>query len=804
MTTATIKLPIKGTPTERVKRLRESLFQTEPRLCCERLRFQLESYKETDGLPTVIRVAKAYEKHLCGMTIYIDENSIVGSLTKHWGGILPYPEISCDWMITEFEFCTYAGKLKISEEDLKSEDRTLLEEAVKYWQPRCKWNRAKEAFSTKYGLDYQELYEAGFFSTVGLTPYARINIDYGKVLNKGFEGIIAEAEEELRKLPFGPMEDLEKKYFLEAVIIECNAVIKFARRYAALAREMALKEESPERKKELEKIAETCEWVPAKPARTFYEAIQSFWFTHLAAELEAVSAGISPGRSPLYMNRFYIKDLTEGRITEEEAIELLELLFVKFTEVRTFLPRLFFGHTQGSLFQNIAIGGVTITGEDATSEMDFLILEAQRRAQMPQPTLSVLCHNKLSQEFLLKAIELVRTGIGMPAFFNNDVTIQRLLDHGGSLEDARNCCLIGCVEGSFSHTVGTARGDGFNMPKMLELALNNGVDPVSGKRWGLQTGDPRNFKSYDELCEAIKKQLQHFEKLHEEFEMVANSLGTQISPRIFLSALVDDCIKNGRELNSGGARYRMDGNGAVGVVDLADSLAAIKRLVFEEKSVTMDELLKALKANYEGYEELHKKLLEAPKYGNDIDYADQIVREWYNIFYDEHQKYKDHTGCTRRPYALSVSFHFPLGVRTGALPSGRRAGIPLTDGSVSPEPGMDKSGPTALIRSATKALDCVKFASNLLNMKFHPSALEDRAAQLKLLALIRTYMNLGGHHIQFNVVSAETLKDAQAHPENYRHLIVRVAGFSAFFIHLEPMIQNEIVKRTELGLGVNP
>lgn len=790
----------KRAPTERVKRLRESLFQTEPRLCCERLRFQMESYRETDGQPSVLRVAKAFEKHLCGMTLYIDENPIVGSLTKYRGGILPYPELSCDWMIKEFEFCTYGGKVKVTEEDLKSEDRRLLEEAVKYWQPRCKWNRAREEFSKKYGFDYQELYESGFFSTVGLTPYARINIDYEKVLNKGFEGIIAETEEALSKLPFGPMDSLEKKGFLEAVIIVCRAVIKLARRYAALAREMAINEKSPQRKNELENIAATCEWVPAKPARTFREAVQSFWFTHLGAELEAVSAGISPGRFPLYMNPFYLKDRAEGKITEEEAIELLELLFIKFTEVRTFLPRLFFGHTQGSLFQNVALGGITVTGEDATGEMDYLVLEAQRRAQMPQPTLSVLFHEKLSPQFLLKTVELLRTGIGMPAFFNNDVTIQRLLDHGATLEDARNCCLIGCVEGSFSHTVATARGDGFNMPKMLELALNNGIDPVTGKQWGLQTGDARNFNSYHELHEAIKKQFQHFERLHEEFEMVANSLGTQISPRVFLSALVDDCIKNGRELNSGGARYRMDGNGAVGVVDLADSLAAIKKLVYEEKSVTMDELLNALKANFTGYEEVLKQLRDCPKYGNDDLYVDGIARDWYSIFYDEHQKYKDHMCCARRPYALSVSFHFPLGVRTGALPSGRKAGLPMTDGSVSPEPGMDKKGPTALIISATRIIDCVKYASNLLNMKFHPTALQNTASQLKLLDLVRTYMTFGGHHIQFNVVSADTLRDAQQHPENYRHLIVRVAGFSAFFIHLEPMIQNEIIKRSELKL----
>ncbi|MDP2917471.1 MAG: pyruvate formate lyase family protein [Dehalococcoidia bacterium] len=796
MATETIAVKEKGLPTERVKKLRESLLETEPHISCERLHLLKESYKETAGQPVPIRVAKAYEKHLCGMTIFIDDNPLVGTQTQYRTGLVPYPEISCDWMVKEFEFSTYGGKFKTSDED-----RKILKEAVDYWERNCRWARAREAFSQKYGMDYADLYNAGLFSTFGLTPHTRMNIDYGKVLNKGLEGVIAEAEEELRNLPLGPLDAYQKKAFLDAVVIACNAVIKFAQRYAALAREMAQNEKSPQRKRELEKIAQTCDWVPARPARTFYEAVQSFWFTHLAGELEDAGAGRSPGRFCLYMYPYYEKDKKEGNVTEEAAIELLELLFIKFSEIRRFLPESFFGHTMGSMMQNLTIGGVTATGEDAANEMDYLVLEAQKRVQMPQPTLSLLFHNKLPQDFLLKAVEVVRTGVGMPAFFNNDITIQRLLDHGASLEDARNCCLIGCVEGGFSHTSAPLRGIGFNIAKMLEMALNNGVDPLTGRQFGPKTGDPNTFKTYEELCEAVKKQFQYFQKIHEEFETVAAAITTEIYPQIFSSALVDDCIKNGKEHIAGGARYRMDGSGAVGMVNFGDSMAAIKKLVFEEKSITMAELLEALKATFNGYEELHKKLLEAPKYGNDIDYVDRIVKEWYQIFYDEHQKYKDHMGMTRRPYALSVSFHFPLGVSTGALPCGFKGRLPLADGSVSAEPGMDKSGPTALIRSATKVVDCVKYASNLLNMKIHPASLSNRESQLKLLAMIRTYMNMGGHHVQFNVVSAETLRDAQVHPENYRHLIVRVAGFSAFFIHLDPVVQNEIIKRSEIRIS---
>ncbi|MDP2917617.1 MAG: pyruvate formate lyase family protein [Dehalococcoidia bacterium] len=779
--------------TDRVRRLKDSLALTEGRVSCERLHFLKEAYEETECEPPPIRVARSYEKYLCGMTLYIDENPIVGSLTKYKGGFLPFPEFSCDWMIKEVEIPTYGGKLRISEED-----RVLLKEAVDYWWNKCKMYKAKEAFSKKYGVDGEELYHTGVFSSQMMVAYGRLNMDYARVLNKGLEGIIAEAEEELDKIPIGCQEAYRKGAFLKAIIIACNAVIKFSRRYAALAREMAQKEESPEKRRELEKIAETCDWVPAKPARTFYEAVQSFWFTHLAGELEDTAGGRSPGRFAMYMYPFYKRDKEAGRITEEEAIELIELLFIKFAEITRFLPESFFGHTMGAMMQNISLGGVTAAGADATNEMDYLILEAQRRVQMPQPTLSILSHNSLPQDFLLKGLEVVRTGIGMPAFFNNDVTIQRLLDHGATLKDARNCALIGCVEGAFSHCAGSLRGVGFNSAKMLELALNNGKDPKTGEQWGPQTGDPLKFKSYEELCDAVREQFKYFVLLHTEFENVATAISTEFFPKIFTSALVDDCMEKGKDLNSGGARYMMNGDAPVGTIDLADSMAAIKKLVFEKKSLPMGQLLEALEADFKGYEEIQKMLIDAPKYGNDDDYVDQIAKDWYEAYYQEHQKYTDHIGCVRRPMALSVSFHFPLGVRTGALPSGRKANMPLVDGSVSPEPGMDKKGPTALIRSATKILDCVKWAANLLNMKFHPSTLESREAQLKLLAMVRAYMGLGGHHVQFNVVSGDTLRDAQLHPENYRHLIVRVAGFSAYFIHLDHVVQNEIIKRSEI------
>lgn len=793
------KLTDEAIVSKRVQGLRQSLLQIKPRLSCERVRSLIESYRETEGEPPAIRRAKVFEKYLKEMTIFIDENPIVGTLTQYRAGVQPYPEMSCKWMKKEFEFSTSVGKSKLSGEDEK-----LLEEAVEYWKNRCLVAIADKNWSQKYpGLKRTDLTMASAVwlpSNPACINTYRSSIDYGKVVNKGLKSVIQEAETELKHLPFVSLEALGKREFLKAVIISCNAVIAFAQRYATLADHMAQKETNTDRKKELERIANTCRCVPENPARGFYEAIQAFWFTHLASLIEGCSSGHSPGRFSVYMYPFYKKDRDGGAITEEEAIELLELLFIKCTEIGLYQPEALFDANMSSLFQNISMGGVTPDGEDATNELDFLLVEAQRQVKMIQPTLSVLYHDKMPEAFLLKCAELVKTGIGMPAFFNNDLNIQRALDHGASLNEARDNCIVGCVESGFSHANAPLKSGFINMPKLLELTLNDGKDPLTGKQVGLKTGNFEQFKSYEELHNALKAQFQHQFQLFFDYQFGCHSYLTEFFPVPFTSSLLDDCIKRGKDVNGGGARYNIDGACSVGMVDLADSLAAIKRLVFEEQKVTLGELRDALAANFEGHEKLHQLCLDAPKYGNADQYADSMLRNWYRIFEEEHRKYHDQLGNNLRPIALSVSTHFPFGMLDGALPSGRKAKMPLADGSVSASPGMDKNGPTALILSATRVIDTVRYGCSLLNMKFHPSTLKDMPGLKKILSLIKTYFDLGGHHVQFNVVSAQTLKDAQLHPENYRHLIVRVAGFSAFFIHLDPVVQNEIIKRTELML----
>ena len=784
---------------DRIINLKKTLLEANVKVSCERITHLRDSYRETEGQYPSIRRAKFFQKHLRERGIFIDENPIVGTLTESRAGAQPYPESSCKWMKRESKYSGHLGEVIISESDKK-----LLEETADYWWDKCILSQTEKAWNQKY---QGSIKRSDFIRSMVWVDYnshplwvARVCIDYAKVLNIGLEGIITEAEAELQKLPIDSFSAFEKRDFLTAVIIALNSVIEFAQRYSALAKEMAQAETNLERKRELERIADACQQVPARPPRSFYEAIQSFWFTHLASFIEAASDGHSPGRFSQYMYPFYLKDKNAGKISDEEVVDLLQLLFIRFTELHLFGPERQFIQTMSSMFQNIALGGVNSRGEDATNELDYLLLEAQKRVRLVQPTLSILYHDKMPDEFLFKALELVRTGIGMPAFFNNDLNIQRLLGYGASLEDARNHCVIGCVEVGYSHTCGTIIGGAVNMPKLLELALNDGTDPKSGIQVGLQTGDAKTFKSYDALQSAVKKQLEHSMKYHAEFYATGRSLFAHYMPSPFSSALVDDCIKNATDMNAGGARYAMDGHTPIGMIDFIDSLAAIKKLVFNEKSVEINQLLEALSVNFEGYEELHEKLLSAPKYGNDDDFVDEIGRHWYEVFYEEHQKYVDHLGKRKQPIAQSITNHFLMGTYTGALASGRKDGVPFADGSVSASPGKDKKGPTALIKSASKVIDTTKYASSLLNMKFDPVSLGDEEGLRLLLSMIKTYMDLGGHHVQFNVVSADMLKDAQRNPENYQDLIVRVAGFSAFFVHLDPVVQNEIIKRTELSL----
>ena len=782
---------------ERVKREKEELLSAPGRIDTERIKFLLEVYKETEGLPQVIRRAKLFDKLCSEKSIFIDGNPIVGTLTQYKYGGYIFPEIGCRWMKKVEKFTLQRKEASIAEEDWK-----WIDKAVDYWKDRNIFNRTLDIILESRGIDIGVLQKCGIGTEFVAGGFISIVPDYSQVLNKGLKGIINEIEAKKRQLDIGNFEDLNKWYWYNGAIVCLNGMVKLAQRYASLTKEMAQKEVDSVRKHELERIAKTCEWVPANPARTFYEAIQSVWFTILGCWIDSPTVlNSSSELFPKYMYPFYKKDKEEGRLTDEEAIELIQFFFLKINGLAQPLAPHGVGFSSSRIGNQLGVGGLTPDGEDATNELDFLVLEAQERIRLPEPLIFLVYHDKLSDEFLLKCVDLIRTGIGQPAFHNAPRIIEQNLYYfkGMTVEEARTIGIMGCVQNIMPGYADGYWEAQFNTAKMIELALNNGKDPLTGIQMGPETGKPELFQSYHELYEAVIKQLQYFIPLLRDVGRVAWNVERDF-PVPFGSALVHDCIEKGKDMLDGGARYSMaNGGDYITLIDLTNSLATVKKLVFEDKRITMKQLKEALAADFEGYEEIRRMCLDTPKYGNDDEYVDSIAKELYKICWNEHQRFPDFLGRVAKPMAYSVTGHVAVGRFTGALPSGRKARTPLTDGSVSAMPGTDRGGPTTLIRSASKVIDTIKFGNNHFNMKFHPSALTGRDGARKFLSLTKTYMDLGGYHVQFNCVSSETLKDAKLHPENYRDLVVRVAGFSAFFITLDPMVQDEIIKRTELS-----
>ena len=785
----------KGALSERVKREKEELLSASPHIDIERIKALLEVYRDGKLRPNVIRRAKLFDKLCREKTIYIDGNPIVGTLTRYKYGAYPFPEEGCAWMQREEEFALPRGKVRIT-----PELREWIDKAVEAWQDSNLFTLTREVVLEAYGKDIRNFSKCGLW--VEATPGGAAHIllpQYSKVLNTGLKGVIAEVEAEEAKLNTGEHDSLDKWHFYQAAKLALNGMITLAERYASLAGEMAKKEKNPGRRKELEEIARVCEWVPANPARNFREAVQAFWFTMLGSWLEAPTTLNSP---PSTFSKdvypFYKKDKEAGGITEEEAIELLQLLFLKMNQLAHVLPPHGHKFNQSRLGLQMSLGGLTPDGEDATNELDWLVLEAQRRVRLPEPLVNLVYHDKLSEAFLLKCIDLIRTGIGQPAFHNSRTGIERhLYHHRMPLEEARPFTIAGCVQSAIAGYMDGYFETRFNVAKLIELTLENGKDPLTGIQLSLQTGEAESFQTYGQFYQAFVRHLEYLVPFTHDVSRTAWTLQRNF-PTPFSSSLINDCIKKGKDLADGGARYSFgDGVCLVGVIDAANSLAAIKKLVFEDKRLAISELRQALAADFQGYEDVERMCISAPKYGNDDEYTDSIAKDIYDRCYNVHSK-EDHLGRPVMPSAYSVTGHVAFGEFTGALPNGKKARKPLVDASVSAQGGTDKNGPTALVKSAARIVDTVKYSSNHLNMKFHPTALKGTDGARKLLSLIKTYFDLGGYHVQFNCVSGETLRDAQLHPENYRELVVRVAGFSAYFVTLDKETQDDIVRRTEL------
>lgn len=781
-------------PTPRVEAIRERFISLTPEICVERAQYITESYKETEDQPIHIRRAKALEKILGQMTIFIQPDEIiVGNQCTKPRAAPVFPEFSCKWLEDELDRLEKrTGDVFLISEAKKA----TLRELFPYWNGKTTNElatalmpqAAKEA--QKYGVFTVGNY---YFNGVG-----HISVDYAKVLDKGINGIIAEAQSELAGLDMTNPEHLAKITFLNAVIIANQAVIAFAKRFSDLAADMAAKEADPARKAELLEIARVCAAVPASPAQTFAEALQSFWFIQLVLQIESNGHSISPMRFDQYLFPYLLRDKD---LSVEKAQELLDLLFIKFNEINKVRDE---GSTKAfggyPMFQNLIVGGVDREGEDATNPLSYMCLQATANTRLYQPSISIRVHSETPRALYEKAAEVTRLGLGMPAYYNDRFIIPGLLSRGLTREDARDYGIIGCVEPQVGgKTEGWHDAAFFNIAKVLELTLNNGVDPLSGERLGPETGDLTTFATYDDLMAAYRKQMEYSVKLLVVSDNAVDVAHGQRAPLPFLSSLVDDCIAKGKSLQEGGAHYNFTGPQGVGVANVADSLAALRKLVYEDQAVSLGELKAALASDFAGVEgeSLRQMLVNrAPKYGNDEPYADEIAHEGALIYCKEVEKYANPRGGRFQPGLYPVSANVPLGTVVGATPDGRKAGTPLADG-VSPVSGMDHSGPTASVKSVTKLDHVIASNGTLLNMKFHPSALKDGQGISNLIAVTETLFNGGGTHIQYNVISKDTLTDAQAHPDNYRGLVVRVAGYSAFFTSLDRSIQDDIISRTE-------
>jgi pyruvate formate-lyase/glycerol dehydratase family glycyl radical enzyme len=794
---------------ERIEKLRSLLSVDKIPLCIEKARIVTESYKQTEGEPAVIRHAKAQALVCEKMPIFIEDGElIVGNGASRAAGV------EALWAEGIWSMEDIAG-LRNEGWSIADKDEADIRLMNEYWKPRTfayqagqllddgrLWPFVQSGVTLPPWRD-KELGWGGFGGN-GLGVAANLcllTVKYEEILNKGLNRMIEEAEQELKELRFVSADAVRKAHFLKAVIIVHRGLIRFVERFAELAEEMAGKATDPARKKELKRIADTCRNVPANPPQGFYEATQSFWFTFLALNPNST---LSLGRFDQFMYPFYQKDIEEGKITEEEAIELLECLRIKDMQIAFAASRGQQREKNAGMakWHNMTIGGQTPEGKDATNELSYLVLEAARRCPTPHYTVTARIHDGTPEKFLLKALEIVKTGIGMPALIGDKSYINYLLGQGVPLEKARNYAMAGCLDTSLP---GDSRISAYCMtvvPAILDFFLHNGIEPRTGTQLGPKTGDIESFQTFEEFLTAFKQHLAYFMGLVAEYDNIFMRLKGDQWPYPLESALMTDAVKAGKDMFQREFTFE---NGAVlnavGMINVADSLAAVKKLVYDDKKITMKQLKTALQTNWEGYENIRQLCLKAPKYGNDDDYVDAITADLYKFWADTAVTLDSALGGKHKPSAISISAQWPGGTVTGATPDGRFAGGVLADGTMSPMRGMDTCGPTAVIKSAMK-INQDPYQATLLNMKFHPSAMKSTEDLKKLSDLIKTDFSRGGKHVQFNVVDRQTLKDAQVAPQNHRDLVVRVAGYSAYFVQLGKVIQDEVIGRTEFDKAV--
>ncbi len=782
--------------TERVKKLRDQSLAAVPSISGDRAKLITEFYRSPEAARMTPAVAHASAfKHIMAHKIvcFNDGELIVGERGHAPKATPTYPEVTChsaeDLRILDSRPKTW---FRCDEKTIKMYEKDI----IPFWRGRTIRDRMMEELPD----EWKDAYGAGIFTEFMEQRAPGHTVLDDKIYRKGMLDFIADIEAAISRLDFlADPEALDKREELKAMKIAAEALIIQGRRHAEKARELAAKEKSPARKKELLKIAEVCDRVPAHAPRDFREALQMYWFVHLGVITEYNTwDSFNPGRLDQHLWPFYQQGLKDGSLTEESARELLHCFWVKFNN-QPAPPKVGVTAEESGTYTDFAlinVGGVKADGSNAVNDLSFLLLDVIEEMRLLQPSSMVQISAKGPDAFLWRALKIVKTGFGQPSIFNTDTIVQELVRQGKSVVDARNGGASGCVEaGAFGKENYTLTGY-FNMPKVLEIALHDGFDPRTGKQLGPKTGNPAKFKTYDELFGAFKTQLRHFVDVKITGNAIIERLFATVLPAPFLSILIDDCVLKGKDYHAGGARYNTMYIQGVGLGSMTDMLAAVKYNVFEKKAVSMKKLIAALDADFAGAEELRLRLVnKTPKYGNDDDYADDITKTIFEAYYEAIDNRPNTKGGKYRINLLPTTVHVYFGKVTGATPDGRKAGESLSEG-ISPAQGSDRKGPTAVLKSAAK-IDHIRTGGTLLNQKFSPALLADEEGIHNLGHLVRSYFKMDAHHIQFNVVTAETLREAQAHPEKHRDLIVRVAGYSDYFLDCSVELQNEIIRRTE-------
>jgi len=781
---------------QRIKQLREQSLAAVNRISTERALLVTEFYKTGVAQKYSYPVQRAMcfkyileNKHIC----ILDNELIVGERGPAPKATPTYPEVNLH-SLHDLDILNSRAKVSFK---VDTETRKAYEDIIiPFWKGKSQ----RERIFKNMTPEWLNAYDAGLFTEFQEQRAPGHTVLGNKIYAKGMNDIRKDIADAIAKLDFfNDAEALDKKEELTAMDISAQAIIQFAERHARKLKELADLEKNPMRKAELEEIARVCENVPAHAPQTFHEALQYYWFVHLGVITEVNPwDSFNPGRLDQHLYPFYQKGIADGTLTKERAFELLEAFWIKFNN-HPAPPKVGVTAEESNTYTDfslINLGGVKPDGSDGVNELSYIILDVIEEMRLLQPSSMVQLSKKNPDRFLHRAFHIIKTGFGQPSVFNTDAIIQELLRQGKDIVDARNGGASGCVETGAFGTESYILTGYFNLTKILELVLHNGLDPLMGKQVGIKTGNPEDFKTFDQLTEAFQKQLRYFIDIKIKGNNVIEKLFATYIPVPFLSILIDDCVAKGKDYNAGGTRYNTNYIQGVGLGSLTDNLTSLKYHVFDKKTLTMSEMVKAVDANFDGWEELRYQLVyHTPKYGNDEDYADEQAKLIFEMYYQAVNGRPTARGGTYRINMLPTTCHVYFGSKINAMPDGRKAKEPLSEG-ISPVQGADHNGPTAVLKSASK-IDHLRTGGTLLNQKFSPKFFENDDNIARLVSLVRSYFRLDGHHIQFNVVSAETLREAQKHPEKYRDLIVRVAGYSDYFNDLGTDLQNEIICRTE-------